>query len=58
MKCVCVFSRHFMATDAKKFHDIWCMNEEECKDLIEKIMNGDRVIHEQQLGLTWIQPDL
>ncbi|XP_076456963.1 dynein regulatory complex protein 1-like [Babylonia areolata] len=51
-------SKHFMATDAKKFHDIWCMNEEECKTLTGDIMSADRVIHEQQLGLTWKAPDL
>ena len=46
-----------MATDAKKFHDIWCMNEEECKDLTQSIVAADRVIHQQQLGLAWKAPD-
>lgn len=51
-------SKHFMATDAKKFHDIWCMNEEECKSLLSEILAADRVIHEHQLGLGWRQPDM
>ncbi|KAK7091693.1 dynein regulatory complex protein 1-like [Littorina saxatilis] len=51
-------SKHFMQIDAKKFHDIWCMNEEECKELVDNIMAVDRVINEQQLGLPWDQPDV
>lgn len=47
-----------MATDEKKLADVWCMNEEECKTLVEAIMEGDRIIHEQQLGLDWRPPDL
>nr|KAG5688032.1 hypothetical protein BaRGS_003578 [Batillaria attramentaria] len=50
-------SKHFMATDAKKFHDIWCMNEEECKSLLSDILAVDRVIHEHQLGLGWFEPE-
>ncbi|RUS77198.1 hypothetical protein EGW08_015025 [Elysia chlorotica] len=51
-------SKHFLATDAKKFHDIWCMNEEELKGLLKEVLEVDRVIHEQQLGLPPEQPDL
>lgn len=51
-------SKHFLATDAKKFHDIWCMNEEELKGLLKEVLEVDRVIHEQQLGLPPDQPDL
>ncbi|GFR65867.1 dynein regulatory complex protein 1-like [Elysia marginata] len=51
-------SKHFLATDAKKFHDIWCMNEEELKGLLKEVLDVDRVIHEQQLGLPPEQPDL
>jgi len=47
-----------MATDAKKFHDVWVMNEEEAKDLVRKVLEEDRIIHEQQLGLPWDTPDL
>ncbi|KAG8547736.1 hypothetical protein GDO81_027623 [Engystomops pustulosus] len=50
--------RHFAAVDAKKFHDIWVMNEEEMKQLVQKALDVDRIIHEQQLGLPWKAPDL
>ncbi|XP_074656888.1 dynein regulatory complex protein 1-like [Tubulanus polymorphus] len=51
-------SKHFISTDAKKFHDIWCMNEAEAKDLVRKAMEENRIIHEHQLGLPWSPPDL
>ncbi|CAG5124713.1 unnamed protein product [Candidula unifasciata] len=51
-------SKHFIATDAKKFHDIWCMNEEECKNLLSEVLDADKAIHEQQLGLPWEPPDV
>lgn len=51
-------SKHFMATDYKKFHDVWVMNEEEAKVLVKKVMEEDRIICEQQLGLNWDSPDL
>ncbi|KAJ8321909.1 hypothetical protein KUTeg_000380 [Tegillarca granosa] len=51
-------SHHFMQADSKKFHDVWCMNEEDCKERIHNIMEADRIIHEQQLGLQWNQPDI
>ncbi|XP_069829293.1 dynein regulatory complex protein 1 isoform X2 [Dendropsophus ebraccatus] len=50
--------RHFAAVDAKKFHDIWVMNEEEMKQLVQKALEVDHIIHEQQLGLPWTSPDL
>ncbi|XP_053314603.1 dynein regulatory complex protein 1 [Spea bombifrons] len=50
--------RHFAAADAKKFHDIWVMNEEEMKGLVHRALEADRIIQEQQLGLPWKTPDL
>ena len=47
-----------MQADANKFNDVWCMNEEECKELVTAVLEGDRIIHTQQLGLEWPQPDL
>lgn len=57
----CVFknvSRHFQATDSKKFLEIWLMNEEHAKQLINNVLEEDRIIHEQQLGLAWQRPEL
>uniref|UniRef100_W5NH33 Dynein regulatory complex protein 1 n=1 Tax=Lepisosteus oculatus TaxID=7918 RepID=W5NH33_LEPOC len=50
--------RHFAAIDAKTFEDIWLMNEAEVKELVEKALQTDRLIHEQQLGVAWVRPPL
>lgn len=34
------------------------MNEAEVKELVGKALETDRLLHEQQLGLAWVQPDL
>lgn len=49
--------RHFQATDRKKFVDIWKMNEEQIKHLVSDVLEEDRIIFEQQLGLDWQPPD-
>ncbi|XP_038052211.1 dynein regulatory complex protein 1-like [Patiria miniata] len=49
-------SKHFQATDTRKFHDIWCMNEDQVKELAQICLEQDRIIAEQQLGLTWKAP--
>ncbi|KAI8832029.1 sperm tail-domain-containing protein [Chytridium lagenaria] len=49
--------RHFRASDNKKYQEIWRMNEELTKELMRKVLQADRIIHEQQLGLNWTPPD-
>nr|XP_060610744.1 dynein regulatory complex protein 1 isoform X1 [Anolis sagrei ordinatus]XP_060610745.1 dynein regulatory complex protein 1 isoform X2 [Anolis sagrei ordinatus] len=49
--------RHFAIVDAEHFLAVWLMNEEEAKQLIYKAFDADRVIHAQQLGLQWFEPD-
>ncbi|XP_067328322.1 dynein regulatory complex protein 1 [Anolis sagrei] len=49
--------RHFAIVDAEHFLAVWLMNEEEAKQLIFKAFDADRVIHAQQLGLQWFEPD-
>ncbi|KAH0622932.1 hypothetical protein JD844_025861, partial [Phrynosoma platyrhinos] len=49
--------QHFAIVDAEHFLAVWLMNEEEAKQLIRKAFNADSVIHAQQLGLHWIEPD-
>ena len=50
--------RHFMQADANKFHDVWCMNEAELKDLVLSVLEADTIIHSQQMGLEWNQPEM
>ncbi|XP_037668645.1 LOW QUALITY PROTEIN: dynein regulatory complex protein 1 [Choloepus didactylus] len=49
--------RHFALINDKKFREIWLMNEEEAKDLIDKGFSVDRIIHTHHLGLPWTEPD-
>uniref|UniRef100_A0A8C4Y0Y7 Dynein regulatory complex protein 1 n=1 Tax=Gopherus evgoodei TaxID=1825980 RepID=A0A8C4Y0Y7_9SAUR len=49
--------RHFAVVDAQKFLEVWLMNEEEAKGLMWKALKADRIIHTQQLGLPWVEPD-
>ncbi|KAH6582126.1 hypothetical protein BASA60_002093 [Batrachochytrium salamandrivorans] len=48
--------RHFQKVDSKRYKDIWKMNEEEARELMRKILQADRIITEQQLGMTWSLP--
>ncbi|KAM6270356.1 dynein regulatory complex protein 1-like [Spheniscus humboldti] len=48
--------RHFAVSDAEKFTEVWLMNEEEAKGLMQKALDADRTIHTQQLGLPWEEP--
>ncbi|XP_026998042.2 dynein regulatory complex protein 1-like isoform X2 [Tachysurus fulvidraco] len=50
--------RHFEAVNAKRYKDIWLMNEDEAKELVCKAVDLERVIQEQVLGLTWSPPTL
>jgi dynein regulatory complex protein 1 len=51
-------SKHFIAVDLKKFHDIWKMNEVECKKIAQNLLDADRIFYEQQLGIEWNLPDV
>ncbi|CAH8634655.1 unnamed protein product [Schistosoma rodhaini] len=42
----------------RNFHDIWIMNEENLKELANRLLDAHRIITEQQLGLTWNPPDI
>ena len=48
-------AKHFQTSDAKRFHDIWVMNEKKVRGLARDAMHADRIIHDQQLGLDWVQ---
>ncbi|ERE67377.1 coiled-coil domain-containing protein [Cricetulus griseus] len=50
-------NRHFAIIDAEKFREIWLMNEEEAKVLVQRAFDVDKVISSQHLGLPWKMPD-
>merc|ERR1719399_988635 len=47
---------HFEQADEKKFREVWEMNEQEVLALQKKVLQADRILHEQQLGHEWLQP--
>ncbi|KAJ3414827.1 hypothetical protein HDV05_005984 [Chytridiales sp. JEL 0842] len=48
--------RHFQMADSKKYREVWKMNEEMTRELMRKVVQADRIIHEQQLGMKWTPP--
>ena len=48
--------KHFQLVDAKRFYDIWQMNEDKVRSLANDVAHADQIIHGQQLGLEWQQP--
>ncbi|MCJ8732323.1 hypothetical protein PDJAM_G00210080 [Pangasius djambal] len=50
--------RHFAAVDAKRYEEVWLMNEDEAKHLVSRAVELDRIVHEQVLGLTWSPPPM
>jgi len=48
--------KRFVKSDQNRFNEIWTMNELEVRELIKKIIQADKVIHMQQLGLPWTPP--
>ena len=50
-------AKHFQMSDAKRFHDIWMMNEEKVREQAREVVHADRTIHHQQLGLGWSEPE-
>merc|ERR1719440_2239347 len=47
---------HFEQADEKKFREVWEMNEQEVRGLMTKVLEADRLLHEQQLGHEWLPP--
>ncbi|NXN85258.1 DRC1 protein, partial [Bombycilla garrulus] len=45
-----------MRSSAEKFRRVWAANEEEAKALIRRALDADRIIHVQQLGMPWEEP--
>ncbi|XP_027706344.1 dynein regulatory complex protein 1 isoform X2 [Vombatus ursinus] len=49
--------RHFAIINDKQFQEVWIINEEEAKALMDKALDVDKIIQLQQLGLPWTRPD-
>ncbi|NXU02307.1 DRC1 protein, partial [Buphagus erythrorhynchus] len=50
--------RDLARSSAEKFRRVWMVNEEEAKALIREALDADRIIHVQQLGMPWEEPEL
>merc|ERR1719482_1467776 len=48
--------KHFEQADDRQFREIWQLNEANVRQLMSKVLDADRIIHEQQLGLEWTPP--
>nr|CAD7399911.1 unnamed protein product [Timema poppensis] len=47
---------HFTQVNDSKYNQLWQLNTDTARALLDKILSADRVIHEQLLGLDWYQP--
>mmetsp|Transcript_9485 Transcript_9485/g.27918 ORF Transcript_9485/g.27918 Transcript_9485/m.27918 type:complete len:710 (-) Transcript_9485:100-2229(-) len=50
--------RHFEMLDNRRYEELFSMHEEEAQDLTRKVLEADRIIHEQFLGYAWQGPVL
>nr|XP_054509719.1 LOW QUALITY PROTEIN: dynein regulatory complex protein 1 [Agelaius phoeniceus] len=50
--------RQLARSSAERFRQVWIVNEEEAKALIREVLDADRIIHVQQLGMPWEEPQL
>eukprot|EP00294_Goniomonas_avonlea_P013306 CAMPEP_0114553860 /NCGR_PEP_ID=MMETSP0114-20121206/7893_1 /TAXON_ID=31324 /ORGANISM="Goniomonas sp, Strain m" /LENGTH=673 /DNA_ID=CAMNT_0001738851 /DNA_START=30 /DNA_END=2051 /DNA_ORIENTATION=+ len=48
--------KHFENTDRKRFEEVWRMKEQQVKELLSTLLKADKLVHEQQLGLSWFPP--
>ncbi|KAJ8953586.1 hypothetical protein NQ318_003008 [Aromia moschata] len=47
---------HFAKINDDKFHQVWQMNKKRCEAILKQILDSDRVLYEQQLGISWDPP--
>lgn len=48
--------KHFEAGDHKKYRDVWELNQNQARQIVEKLLQADKIVHEQQLNLLWKPP--
>ncbi|CAD7088159.1 unnamed protein product, partial [Hermetia illucens] len=51
-------TENFSILEDKKYQAVWEVNLNEATGLLNKILDIDRILHEQQLGLPWTKPDM
>lgn len=51
-------SDNMLEINEQKYQNIWKINEDEAKDLLKKILDIDKLLYEQQLGLEWEPPTI
>lgn len=47
---------HFEQSDSRRYRALWNMNEAEVTALMRSVLQADKLLHEQQLGLHWYPP--
>nr|CCA19925.1 conserved hypothetical protein [Albugo laibachii Nc14] len=47
---------HFLVIEGTRYKEVWNMHKQVITTKLEKLLKASQVIHEQQLGLTWIPP--
>jgi dynein regulatry complex protein 1 len=48
--------RHFQSYDEKKYKEVYDMSTDRVKEQVKKVLQADKVIHEQQLHFLWYPP--
>ncbi|CAB1096302.1 unnamed protein product [Ectocarpus sp. CCAP 1310/34] len=50
--------RHFEISDNNRYEQVWSMHREEVLEAINKVLQADEIIHQQQLGWEWKPPNM
>ncbi|XP_055377885.1 dynein regulatory complex protein 1 homolog [Condylostylus longicornis] len=51
-------AERFRALNEKRYNTVWDMNCKEATELTNKVLDIDRLLFEQQLGLDWVRPNI
>ncbi|KDR12480.1 dynein regulatory complex protein 1 isoform X2 [Zootermopsis nevadensis] len=49
---------HFAEVNDRKYQQVWELNRDTAKTVLDKVLDIDRILHEHQLGLEWTHPDV
>lgn len=47
---------HFEEADFRTYQEVWAHKDQLVADLVRRVLEADKIIHEQQLGLGWRPP--